>query len=77
MHKLRADLRIALIANAGHSAPEDVTPLSPQRVHPLVDDASMSLAESVAFRRIQEELGKASTGSAAGRRCKHRNRTGR
>ena len=77
-HKLPADLRTALIANAtALDAWKDMTPLARNEFICWVEDAKQDTTRERRIRRTQEELEEGQRRPCCWPGCKHRDRTGR
>jgi hypothetical protein len=77
VHKLPADLREALIANAtALDAWKDITPLARNEFICWVDDAKQETTRERRIRRTQEELEEGQRRPCCWPGCKHRDRTG-
>ena len=77
-HKLPADLRTALIANAtALEAWRDITPLARNEFICWVEDAKQETTRERRIRRTQEELEEGQRRPCCWPGCKHRDRTGR
>jgi Bacteriocin-protection, YdeI or OmpD-Associated len=78
VHKLPADLRKALIANAtALDAWKDITPLARNEFICWVEDAKQETTRERRIRRTQEELEEGQRRPCCWPGCKHRDRTGR
>jgi uncharacterized protein YdeI (YjbR/CyaY-like superfamily) len=78
VHKLPADLRKALIANAtALDAWKDITPLARNEFICWVEDAKQDTTRERRIRRTQEELEEGQRRPCCWPGCKHRDRTGR
>jgi hypothetical protein len=78
VHKLPADLRRALIANAtALDAWKDITPLARNEFICWVEDAKQDTTRERRIRRTQEELKEGQRRPCCWPGCKHRDRTGR
>ena len=78
VHKLPADLRKALIANAtALDAWKDITPLARNEFICWVEDAKQATTRERRIRRTQEELEEGQRRPCCWPGCKHRARTGR
>jgi Bacteriocin-protection, YdeI or OmpD-Associated len=78
VHKLPADLREALIANAtALTAWQDITPLARNEFICWVEDAKQEATRQRRIRRTQEELEEGQRRPCCWPGCKHRERTGR
>ena len=78
VHKLPADLRKALIANAtALDAWKDITPLARNEFICWVEDAKQETTRERRIRRTQEELEEGQRRPCCWPGCKHRERTGR
>jgi hypothetical protein len=78
VHKLPADLREALIANAtALDAWKDITPLARNEFICWVEDAKQETTRERRIRRTQEELEEGQRRPCCWPGCKHRERTGR
>ena len=78
VHKLPADLRTALIANAtALDAWKDITPLARNEFICWVEDAKQETTRERRIRRTQEELEEGQRRPCCWPGCKHRDRTGR
>lgn len=78
VHKLPADLRTALIANAtALDAWKDITPLARNEFICWVEDAKQATTRERRIRRTQEELEEGQRRPCCWPGCKHRERTGR
>ena len=78
VHKLPADLREALIANAtALDAWKDITPLARNEFICWVEDAKQEKTRERRIRRTQEELEEGQRRPCCWPGCKHRDRTGR
>jgi hypothetical protein len=78
VHKLPADLREALIANAAALAAwMDITALARNEFICWVEDAKQSTTRSRRIRRTQEQLEEGQRRPCCWPGCKHRERTGR
>ena len=78
VHRLPADLRRALIANAtALDAWKDITPLARNEFICWVEDAKQETTRERRIRRTQEELGEGQRRPCCWPGCKHRDRTGR
>jgi uncharacterized protein YdeI (YjbR/CyaY-like superfamily) len=77
LHKLPADLRQALIANAtALDAWNDITPLARNEFICWVEEAKQELTRARRIRRTQEELEEGQRRPCCWPGCKHRERTG-
>jgi uncharacterized protein YdeI (YjbR/CyaY-like superfamily) len=77
LHKLPADLRQALIANAtALDAWNDITPLARNEFICWVEEAKKELTRARRIRRTQEELEEGQRRPCCWPGCKHRERTG-
>ena len=77
MHKLPADLRVALIANAiALDAWNDITPLARNEFICWVSDAKQQMTRERRIRRTLEELAEGRRRPCCWPGCKHRDRTG-
>ncbi len=77
VHKLPADLRQALIANArALDAWKDITPLARNEFICWVEDAKQATTRERRIRRTQEELEEGQRRPCCWPGCKHRDRTG-
>ena len=78
VHKLPADLREALIANAtALDAWKDITPLARNEFICWVENAKQATTRERRIRRTQEELEEGQRRPCCWPGCKHRKRTGR
>lgn len=78
VHKLPADLREALLANAAALAAWiDITPLARNEFICWVEDAKQPTTRSRRIRRTQEELQEGLRRPCCWPGCKHRERNGR
>ena len=78
VHKLPADLRDALIANAtALDAWNDITPLARNEFICWVEDAKQETTRGRRIRRTQEELEEGQRRPCCWPGCNHRDRTGR
>ena len=78
VHKLPADLRMALIANASAlDAWKDITPLARNEFICWVEDAKQETTRERRIRRTKEELEEGQRRPCCWPGCKHRDRTGR
>jgi hypothetical protein len=78
VHKLPADLREALIADAtALDAWKDITPLARNEFICWVEDAKQETTRERRIRRTQEELEEGQRRPCCWPGCKHRERTGR
>jgi hypothetical protein len=78
VHKLPADLRTALVANAtALDAWKDITPLARNEFICWVEDAKQNRTRERRIRRTQEELEEGQRRPCCWPGCKHRDRTGR
>jgi uncharacterized protein YdeI (YjbR/CyaY-like superfamily) len=78
VHRLPADLRMALIANAtALDAWKDITPLARNEFICWVEDAKQETTRERRIRRTQEELEEGQRRPCCWPGCKHRDRTGR
>ena len=78
VHKLPADLRTALIANAtALDAWKDITPLARNEFICWVEDAKQETTRKRRIRRTQEELEEGQRRPCCWPGCKHRERAGR
>ncbi len=78
VHKLPADLRTALIANAtALHAWKDITPLARNEFICWVEDAKQTTTRKRRIRRTQEELEEGQRRPCCWPGCKHRERNGR
>ncbi len=78
VHKLPADLRKALIANAtALDAWKDITSLARNEFICWVEDAKQDTTRERRIRRTQEELEEGQRRPCCWPGCKHRDRTGR
>ena len=78
VHKLPADLRTALIANAtALDAWRDITPLARNEFICWVEDAKQETTRKRRIRRTQEELEEGQRRPCCWPGCKHRDRTGK
>jgi uncharacterized protein YdeI (YjbR/CyaY-like superfamily) len=78
VHKLPADLRKALVANAtALDAWKDITPLARNEFICWVEDAKQATTRERRIRRTQEELEEGQRRPCCWPGCKHRERTGR
>ncbi|MGH3528199.1 MAG: YdeI/OmpD-associated family protein [Pseudonocardiaceae bacterium] len=78
VHKLPADLRNALTANApALAAWKDITPLARNEFICWVEDARQEMTRARRIRRTQEELEEGQRRPCCWPGCKHRERTGR
>jgi uncharacterized protein YdeI (YjbR/CyaY-like superfamily) len=78
VHKLPADLRKALIANAtALDAWKDITPLARNEFICWVEDAKQETTRERRIRRTQEELEEGQRRPCCWPGCNHRDRTGR
>jgi len=78
VHKLPADLRNALIANAtALDAWKDITPLARNEFICWVEDAKQETTRGRRIRRTQEELEEGQRRPCCWPGCTHRERTGR
>lgn len=78
VHKLPADLRKALIANAtALAAWKDITPLARNEFICWVEDAKQETTRARRIRRTQEELEDGMRRPCCWPGCKHRERSGR
>ena len=78
VHKLPADLRTALIADAAAlEAWKDVTPLARNEFICWVEDAKQQLTRERRIRRTREELQEGQRRPCCWPGCKHRERSGR
>jgi hypothetical protein len=78
VHKLPADLRKALIANAtALDAWKDITPLARNEFICWVENAKQQATRERRIRRTQEELEEGQRRPCCWPGCKHRERTGR
>ena len=78
VHKLSADLRKALSANASALAAwKDITPLARNEFICWVEDAKQQTTRQRRIRRTQEELEEGQRRPCCWPGCKHRERTGR
>ena len=78
VHKLPADLRTALIANAtALDAWRVITPLARNEFICWVEDAKQETTRERRIRRTQEELEEGQRRPCCWPGCKHRDRTGR
>ena len=77
VHKLPADLRKALTANApALAAWKDITPLARNEFICWVEDAKQETTRERRIRRTQEELEEGRRRPCCWPGCKHRERTG-
>jgi uncharacterized protein YdeI (YjbR/CyaY-like superfamily) len=77
VHKLPADLRKALIANAtALDAWRDITPLARNEFICWVEDAKQDATRERRIRRTKEELEEGQRRPCCWPGCKHRERTG-
>jgi hypothetical protein len=78
VHKLPADLRMVLIANAtALDAWKDITPLARNEFICWVEDAKQETTRERRIRRTKEELEEGQRRPCCWPGCKHRDRTGR
>jgi Bacteriocin-protection, YdeI or OmpD-Associated len=78
VHKLPADLRDGLIANAtALEAWRDITPLARNEFICWVEDAKQEITRERRIRRTQEELEEGQRRPCCWPGCMHRDRTGR
>ena len=78
VHRLPADLRQALMANAtALDAWKDITPLARNEFICWVEDAKQDATRERRIRRTQEELEEGQRRPCCWPGCKHRERTGR
>jgi uncharacterized protein YdeI (YjbR/CyaY-like superfamily) len=78
VHKLPADLRVALLANpAALDAWNDITPLARNEFICWVEDAKQKPTRERRIRRTQEELEEGQRRPCCWPGCKHRERTGK
>jgi hypothetical protein len=78
VHKLPADLRKALIANAtALDAWKDITPLARNEFICWVEDAKQEKTRERRIRRTEEELEEGQRRPCCWPGCRHRERTGR
>jgi uncharacterized protein YdeI (YjbR/CyaY-like superfamily) len=78
VHRLPADLRSALIANAAAlDAWKDITPLARNEFICWVEDAKQQTTRERRIRRTKEELEEGKRRPCCWPGCKHRDRTGR
>jgi hypothetical protein len=78
VHKLPADLRKALIADAtALAAWKDITPLARNEFICWVEDAKQETTRERRIRRTQEELEEGQRRPCCWPGCKHRERTGK
>jgi uncharacterized protein YdeI (YjbR/CyaY-like superfamily) len=78
VHKLPADLRTTLIANAtALDAWKDITPLARNEFICWVEDARQETTRERRIRRTEEELEEGQRRPCCWPGCKHRDRTGR
>jgi uncharacterized protein YdeI (YjbR/CyaY-like superfamily) len=78
VHKLPADLRRALSANAtALDAWKDITPLARNEFICWVEDAKQENTRERRIRRTEEELEEGQRRPCCWPGCKHRDRTGR
>jgi len=78
VHKLPADLRMALIANpTALDAWKDITPLARNEFICWVEDAKQEMTRERRIRRTQEELEEGQRRPCCWPGCRHRERTGR
>jgi len=78
VHKLPADLREALIANAeALDAWKDITPLARNEFICWVEDAKQDVTRKRRIRRTKEELEEGQRRPCCWPGCKHRERTGK
>ena len=78
VHKLPADLRVALIANAtALDAWKDITPLARNEFICWVEDAKQQTTRERRIRRTQEELEEGKRRPCCWPGCSHRERNGR
>jgi len=78
VHKLPADLRESLLANAtALAAWKDITPLARNEFICWVEDAKQAATRTRRIRRTQEELEEGMRRPCCWPGCKHRERTGR
>lgn len=78
VHKLPADLRVALIANSeALAAWKDITPLARNEFICWVEDAKQDVTRKRRIRRTREELEEGQRRPCCWPGCKHRERTGR
>jgi uncharacterized protein YdeI (YjbR/CyaY-like superfamily) len=77
VHKMPADLREALVANAAALAAwNDITPLARNEFICWVEDAKQEVTRKRRIRRTQEELEEGKRRPCCWPGCKHRERTG-
>jgi hypothetical protein len=78
VHKLPADLRVALIANpTALDAWNDITPLARNEFICWVEDAKQEMTRERRIRRTQEELEEGQRRPCCWPGCTHRERIGR